>query len=112
MVRDSLRARHRRDPGAGPHPRTAEWEVAYARTIPGKTCAGQLETVQRWYDTDQRDRQQLDAVAFGTRPASAIEHAVGAQATDPDWEQRLSDALTAFQDCRWPVDHLRPAGGT
>ena len=109
LVLDSLRTFHRRDPDAGPHPRTAEWEAAYSRAIPGQTCASQLETVQRWYDTDQRDQQQVHAVAYGTRLASAIEHAVGARATDQDWEQRLADALTAFQDCPWPLDHLQVA---
>ena len=109
LVLDSLRACHRRDPSAGPHPRTAEWEAAYARAIPGPTCASQLEVVERWYETDQRDQQQVHAVAYGTRPASLIEHAVGARAADQDWEQRLADALIAFRDCRWPLDHLRPA---
>jgi hypothetical protein len=109
LVLDSLRTRHRRDPEAGPDPRTAEWEAAYARVIPGQTCASQLEVVQRWHDTGQRDQQHVHAVAYGTRPASALEHAVGARATDQDWEQRLADALTAFRDCRWPLDHLRPA---
>jgi hypothetical protein len=108
LVVDSLRARHRRDPGSGRHPATAEWEAAYRRSIPGQTCADQLETVQRWYDADQRDQDQIRAVAYGTRARSAIERAVGARAGDPDWEQRLADALTAFQDCRWPLDHLKP----
>jgi len=112
LVLDSLQALHRRDPEAGPHPRTAEWEAACQRGIPGQTCAGQLETVQRWYDTDQRDQQQVRAVGYGTRPASAVEQAVGAHAVDPDLEQCLADALTAFRDCRWPLDHLRqPASG-
>ncbi len=109
LVLDSLRALHRRDPGAGPHPHTAEWEAAYSRAIPGATCASQLETVQRWYDTDQRDQQRVRAVGYGTRPASAIEQAVGARAIDQDWEQRVTDALTALRDCRWPLDYLRPA---
>jgi hypothetical protein len=112
LVLDSLQAHHRRDPGAGPHPRTAEWEAAYACTIPGVTCASQLETVQRWYDTGQRDHQQVRAVGYGTRLASAVEQAVGARADDQDWEQRLADALTAFHDCRWPLDYLRSAAGT
>ena len=90
-----------------PHPRTAEWQAAYARAIPGPDCASQLQTVQRWYDTDQRDHQQVRAVSYGTRPVSAIEQAVGARAADQDWEQRLADALAAFRDCRWPLDYLR-----
>ena len=109
LVLDSLRACHGRDPSAGPHPRTAEWEAAYARAIPGPTCASQLQVVERWYETDQRDQQQVHAVAYGTRPASLIERAVGARAADQDWEQRLADALSTFRDCRWPLDHLRPA---
>ena len=43
-------------------------------------------------------------------PGSAIEQAAGARAGDPDWEQCLAGALTAFQDCSWPLDLLRPAG--
>ena len=109
LVLDSLRAQHRRDPDAGLHPRTAEWEAAYSRSLPGPTCASQLETVQRWHEVGQRDQQQVRAVAYGTRPASAIEHAVGARASDQDWEQCLADALTAFRDCRWALEHLRPA---
>ena len=109
LVLDSLRAYHRGDPGAGPHSRTAEWEAAYSHAVPGQSCASQLEVVQRWHDTGQRDQQQVRAVGFGTRPASLLEHAVGARATEQDWEQRLADALTAFQECRWPLDLLRPA---
>jgi uncharacterized protein len=108
-VLDSLRALHQREPDAGPHPRTAEWEAAYGRAIPGQTCAGQLEVVQCWHDAVQRDQQQVRAVAYGTRPGSALEQAVGARAGDQDWEQRLADALTSFRDCRWALDHLRPA---
>jgi hypothetical protein len=119
LVLDSLRARHNRDPAAGPHPDTAEWEATYQRAIPGQTCADQLDTVQRWHDADQRDHQQLRAIAYGTHPGgthpgstsngnSAIELAVGASASDPDWEPCLAEALAEFRDCRWPLDHLRP----
>jgi hypothetical protein len=51
LVLDSLLTLHRRDPDAGPDPRTAEWEAAYSRVIPGQNCAGQLEVVERWHDT-------------------------------------------------------------
>jgi DNA helicase HerA-like ATPase len=108
LVLDTLRSYGQADPGGGPHPRTAEWEAGYSRGIPGQTGASQLETVQRWYDADQRNQQQLHAVAFGTRPAAAVEHAVGARASDQDWEQRLTDALAAFRECRWPLDYLHP----
>ena len=109
LVLDSLRARHRNDPAAAPHPATPDWEAAYRRPVPGQTCASQLEEIQRRYDADQRDPYQVRAVAYGTRPATAIEHAVGARAEDPDWDQRLADALTAFRDCHWPRDYLLPA---
>ncbi len=109
LVLDSLQSLDRRDPAAGPHPRTAEWEATYGRALPGQTCVSQLQTVQRWYDTDQRDQRQVRAVAYGTRPASAIEQAVGARCSDPDWPQCLADTLAAFHDCRWPSDYLRPA---
>jgi DNA helicase HerA-like ATPase len=109
LVLDALRARHRNDPAAGPHPATPDWEAVYRHPVPGQTCAAQLEQIQRWYDADQRDPRQVRAVAYGTRPATAIEHAVGARADDPDWDQRLTDALTAFQDCHWPRDYLTPA---
>jgi hypothetical protein len=32
---------------------------------------------------------------------------VGARTSDEDWEQRLSEALEEFHDCRWPLDYLR-----
>jgi hypothetical protein len=110
LALDSLRAQHRRDPESGPHPRTAEWEATFSRAIPGQNCASQLETVQRWLDTDQRNQQEVRAVGYGPRRVSAIEQAVGARAGDPDWEQCLAGALTAIQDCSWPLDLLRPAG--
>jgi hypothetical protein len=77
--------------------------------VPAASCRPPRCVVQRRSDTTQHDRQRLRAVAFGTHPAGAIEHAVGAGAADLEWEQRLADALTDFRDCRWPLDHLRPA---
>lgn len=108
LVLDSLRAQERREPGGGPHPRTLEWEAAYWRAIGDQTCADQLEAVQRWHQASQRDQQEVHAIGYGTRPASLIEQAIGARTGDPDWEQRLADALAAFQDCRWPLDCLQP----
>ena len=61
-----------------------------------QTCASQLEAVQRWHDSEQRDRRQVHAVAFGTRVASLLEQAVGARVSDQDWEQRLADAVTGL----------------
>ncbi len=107
LVLDSLTTYQRKHPGAGRHPRSDDWAAAYQRVIAGDTCARQLGAVQRWYDADQRDHQVVRAVAFGTRAPSAIEAAIGARATDDDWDQRLTDTLGAFRDCRWPADYLR-----
>src|ERR1039458_1460066 len=109
LVLDSLKTYHRKNHNAGRHPRSADWETTYGQPIPGDTCARQLGTVQRWYDAGQRNHQLARQVAYGTRPATAIEHAAGARSADDDWEQRLADALTAFRSCRWPLDYLHPA---
>jgi hypothetical protein len=66
LLLDDLRAHDRDHPGAGPHPSTANWEAAYARIIPGDSCDGQVQAIQRWHDTAQRDQQQTRAVALGT----------------------------------------------
>jgi hypothetical protein len=63
-------------------------------------------TVQRWYDSAQRDGWEVRAVAFGVDGNSAIERAVGAQAEDDDFEERLTGYLDQFVDCRWPRLYL------
>jgi hypothetical protein len=108
VVLDSLKQYHRENQNAGRHPRSGDWEATYRQPIPGDTCARQFGAIQRYYDAGQRDHVQVSAVAYGTRSPTAIEHAVGASATDDDWEQRLADVMTAFRDCRWPRDYLRP----
>jgi uncharacterized protein len=108
LVLDSLKNFHRNNHDAGRHPRSAEWEATYRRTIRGTTCARQLGTVQRWYDADQRKQPTVHAVAYGARADTAIEQAIGSRVGDEDWEQRLADSLTAFRECRWPSDCLRP----
>jgi len=105
---DELRTCDRDHPGAGPHPRTPELEARYSRAIPGRTCAEQAATVQRWHDAAQRDPDTLRAVAFGVRSPSAVERAVGARAADADWDQRLADALTDFPHSSWAPGQLRP----
>ncbi|HUY47469.1 MAG TPA: ATP-binding protein [Streptosporangiaceae bacterium] len=114
LILDDLKTLDRRDPGAGRHPRSAEWEHASGRAIPGETCARQIGVVQRWYDTDQRDPGGVRMVAFGTVSPAAVEKAVGSRAADEDWEQRLPAALGELHDCRWPLDYLRgsTASGT
>jgi DNA helicase HerA-like ATPase len=109
LVLDSLKTYHRKNHNAGRHPRSADWETTYGQPIPGGTCARQLGAVQRWYDAGQRNHQLARQVAYGTHPATAIEHAAGARSADDDWEQRLADTLTAFRECRWPLDYLHPA---
>ena len=107
LILDDLKTLDRREPGAGRHPRSAEWERATGRIIPGETCARQVGVVQRWYDTDQRDSGRVRRVAFGTVSPSAVEVAAGARSADEDWEQHLSAALGELHDCRWPLDYLR-----
>ena len=93
-------------PASGRHPRTQELEARYSRAIPGRTCAEQAAAVQRWHDRSQTPTTNR-AVLFGAHQPSAIEDALGARVADPDWPERLADALSAFNDCRWPLDLIR-----
>ena len=107
LILDDLRTLNRRTPGAGRHPRSADWEQAAGRAIPGETCQQQIGAVQQWYDLDQRDSGGVRCIAFGARSSSAVAEAVGASVNDADWEQRLTASLAEFDDCRWPLDYLR-----
>jgi uncharacterized protein len=106
LVLDALKSQDRKKPGAGPHPRSPEWERTYGQAIGGDTCARQVGNVQRWYDAAQRDEREVRAVAFGVDSPSAIERAVGASAEDDDFEERLAGHLDQFVDCRWPRLYL------
>jgi len=106
LVLDSLKSADRKNPGAGPHPRSPEWERTYGQAIAGDTCARQVGTVQRWYDGAQRDAWELRAVAFGVDSPSVVEEAVGADAEDDDFDERLTGYLDQFVDCRWPRLYL------
>jgi uncharacterized protein len=106
LVLDALKAADRKTPGAGPHPRSAEWERTYGQAITGDTCARQVGTVQRWYDAAQRDDWEVRAVAFGVDIFSGVERAVGARAEDDDFEERFSGYLDQFVDCQWPRLYL------
>jgi hypothetical protein len=106
LVLDALKSADRKTPGAGPHPRSAEWERTYGQVITGETCARQVGTVQRWYDGAQRDVWEVRTVAFGVDAPSAIERAVGAISEDDDFEDRLTGYLEQFIDCRWPRLYL------
>ena len=106
LVLDALKTADRKNPGAGPHPRSPEWERTYGQAIAGDTCARQVGAVQRWYDGAQRDAWEVRAVAFGVDGPSAVERAVGAAAEDDDFEERLTGYLDQFVDCRWPRLYL------
>jgi hypothetical protein len=111
LILDDLKTLDRKSPGSGRHPRTADWEAATGRPIPGETCALQIGVVQRWHDADQRNPADIRRIAFGAARPSALETAVGAKSADEDWEQRLSEALTQLHDCRWPLDYLHAGAG-
>ncbi len=106
LVLDALKSADRKNPGAGPHPRSSEWERTYGQAIAGDTCARQVGIVQRWYDGAQRDAWEVRAVAFGVDAPSAVERAAGAGAEDDDFEERLTGYLEQFVDCRWPRLYL------
>ena len=106
LVLDALKSADRTSPGAGPHPRSSEWERTYGQAIAGDTCARQVGTVQRWYDGAQRDAWEVRAVAFGVDGPSAVERAVGGAAEDDDFEEQLAGYLDQFVDCRWPRLYL------
>ena len=109
LVLDALKSADRKNPGAGPHPRSAEWERTYGQAITGDTCARQVGTVQRWYDWAQRDAWEVRAVAFGVDGPSAVERAVGAAAEDDDFEDRLTTYLDAVR--RLPLATAVPDRG-
>ena len=106
LVLDALKTADRNSPGAGPHPRSSEWERTYGQAIAGDTCARQVGAVQRWYDAAQRDAWEVRAVAFGVDGPSAVERAVGAAAEDDDFSERLAGYLDQFVDCQWPRLYL------
>jgi DNA helicase HerA-like ATPase len=106
LVLDALKTADRNSPGAGPHPRSSEWERTYGQAIVGDTCARQVGAVQRWYDVAQRDAWEVRAVAFGVDGPSAVERAVGAAAEDDDFSERLAGYLDQFVDCQWPRLYL------
>jgi DNA helicase HerA-like ATPase len=106
LVLDALKTADRKQPGAGPHPRSAEWERTYGQAITGDTGARQVGTVQRWYDSAQRDGWEVRAVAFGVDTLSGVERAVGARSEDDDFDERLSGYLDQFVDCQWPRLYL------
>jgi hypothetical protein len=106
IVHDALELAYR---GASTdrHPDSYDWERQYGQPIPGDTCTLQFGAVSRWYDRDQQDRYAITSIAWGTRPRTAIEQAVGLTRDDEQWNQRLSDLLEALGSPRWPCNYLR-----
>ncbi|TDE20830.1 ATP-binding protein [Actinomadura sp. 6K520] len=90
LVLEELEQAHKTDPGAGRHPRSAEWAALYGRVIPGDTLADQLGHINAWWDRDQRDLEARATALWGS--GQAIETAVGALRTDSDWADRLREA--------------------
>jgi hypothetical protein len=111
LVLDSLRGRERDHPGAGPHPRTAEWAAFYGRAIPGSSTVEQLEAVSRWDRAARRDQRQERIVLLGAQVPSAIEQAVGAVIGDADWDSHLAEAFGDFSGSSWVLDQLKPPAG-
>jgi hypothetical protein len=69
--------------------------------------------VRCWYEDDQRDADAISAVAWGLRPAAAIEQAAGTRAGDQDWADRLASQLTMFgKRCRRPLDWFKASAQT
>jgi uncharacterized protein DUF87 len=110
LVHDALKEACRTHPDAERHPRSAEWEQAYDRPIPGLTAAGQLAVVRTWYEADLRDRACCAVIAYGVNTPAAIEMAVGGRRTASDWRDRLTETLTNFSSLTWPHRYLVPTG--
>lgn len=106
LVIDELTAAVRAGADGDPHPRTQEWNARYGGHLPAVPRAEQLALVRRWFDADTRDRHLLHLIAYGAGRSSAVERAVGALRTDPDWTDRLTEALGAFFECEWPLRYL------
>jgi hypothetical protein len=101
LVRDMLRPAYR-DPDAGRHPRSAEWERDYGTPVPGATGKDQFIAVTRWYLRDQRDSRAVTVTVWGSRPRTAIEQAIGTPVGSDDWPAQLTEALEAFAPLSWP----------
>ena len=99
-----LRQRERADPGQGPHESTARWQELCGQVIPGETIAAQASAVAHLDAETRGDPRVVHEVMFGNREPSAIAQAVGASPASPAWPQRLATAITAFNDCTWPLD--------
>jgi hypothetical protein len=96
LVLEELQQAHKDAPDSPRHHLSAEWEARYQRTIPGGTLAEQLSAVSAWWERDQRDLDARALALWGT--GSALEDAVGALRTDPDWSDRLREAASRLRN--------------
>ena len=108
-ILESWEAAH---PGGGPRPDTAAWQARLGRRIPGVTCAEQAAALWSWHTSAQRDPRAIAGATFGQRTPSVIEQAAAARAADPDWDARITGALSdfTFHGSQWATSLLsRPA---
>lgn len=96
LVVEELERASQETPGGGRHPSSGEWEGLYERAIPGDTLAGQLRTVNAWWERDQRDQDARNLALWGS--GKTLETAVGALRTDPEWPDRFREATSALRN--------------
>jgi hypothetical protein len=98
------------DHAAGRHPRSAEWESAHGRPIPGADCAAQLAVVTAWHEQAwERDSRRRALTIFGGGNPSAVERAAGTRVSAPDWPERIADALdNTVTGYEWALLYLVP----
>jgi uncharacterized protein len=107
-VTEALRAAVTADQ-KGRHPRSAEWEHAHGRTIPGGDCAAQLAAVTAWRDRAWHQPRTRAITVYGTGTPSAIENAIGERKTSPGWRDHLTHALDeALTGAVWAAGYLAP----
>lgn len=94
----------------GRHPRSAEWEHARGRAIPGGDCAAQLAAVTRWQDNAWKQSRARAVTVYGTGTPSAVEHAIRSRKTAPGWRGHAATALAeTLAGADWALDYLAPA---
>ncbi|TDD74591.1 ATP-binding protein [Actinomadura darangshiensis] len=105
IVLEQLGEARRADPDGGRHPLSDAWEARHGRAIPGATLAEQHRTVNAWWDRDQRDLAARDLALWGS--TSALETAVGALRSDPEWDDRFREAASVLRNTDALLDFYR-----
>jgi hypothetical protein len=84
------------------------WQLTQIPRVPQRSGAQQVTAVWSWHTSAQRDPRAITGTIFGHRTPRAIEQAVGAHASDPDWSARLTGALAdfTFNGPPWPATLL------